>query len=121
MFCPECKAEYRPGFTRCSDCDVDLVRSLPQQIPAESPDTPVAVWSGDDPVAFGVAIAALKNEGVPTIELSEHDPWGRIADIHGPLYRLIVRGGDASRAQTAIQSALAADSCDETQPDDQDH
>src|ERR1700688_124213 len=25
MFCPECKAEYRAGFTRCADCDVDLV------------------------------------------------------------------------------------------------
>jgi hypothetical protein len=28
MFCPECKAEYRQGFTRCSDCDVDLVYAL---------------------------------------------------------------------------------------------
>ena len=29
MFCAECRAEcqaeYRSGFTRCSDCDVDLV------------------------------------------------------------------------------------------------
>jgi energy-coupling factor transporter ATP-binding protein EcfA2 len=30
MFCPECKVEYRPGFTRCSDCDVDLVAQLPE-------------------------------------------------------------------------------------------
>jgi hypothetical protein len=28
MFCPECRAEYRAGFTRCSDCDVDLVQEL---------------------------------------------------------------------------------------------
>lgn len=28
MFCPECKAEYRIGFTRCSDCDVELVEHL---------------------------------------------------------------------------------------------
>jgi hypothetical protein len=28
MFCPECKAEYRQGFTRCADCDVDLVYEL---------------------------------------------------------------------------------------------
>jgi hypothetical protein len=25
MFCPQCQAEYRQGFTRCADCDVDLV------------------------------------------------------------------------------------------------
>lgn len=29
MFCPKCGAEYRPGFTHCPDCDVDLVYSLP--------------------------------------------------------------------------------------------
>ena len=28
MFCPNCRAEYRPGFTCCSDCDVDLVSKL---------------------------------------------------------------------------------------------
>jgi hypothetical protein len=30
MFCPECRAEYRPGFTHCLDCDVDLVHELPR-------------------------------------------------------------------------------------------
>lgn len=29
MFCPQCRTDYRPGFTRCSDCDVDLVEELP--------------------------------------------------------------------------------------------
>jgi hypothetical protein len=29
MFCPVCKVEYRPGFTRCTDCDLDLVPELP--------------------------------------------------------------------------------------------
>ena len=28
MFCPECKDEYREGFTRCGTCDVDLVTDL---------------------------------------------------------------------------------------------
>jgi hypothetical protein len=31
MYCPRCKAEYRRGFSRCSDCDIDLVYDLPQQ------------------------------------------------------------------------------------------
>ena len=27
-FCPKCNCEYRPGFMRCNDCDVDLVETL---------------------------------------------------------------------------------------------
>src|SRR2546428_1386250 len=34
MFCPQCKAEYRVGFTRCSDCGVELVEHLPFEKPA---------------------------------------------------------------------------------------
>jgi hypothetical protein len=29
VFCPNCHAEYAPGFTRCSDCAVELVEELP--------------------------------------------------------------------------------------------
>jgi hypothetical protein len=36
MFCPQCKAEHRSGFTRCSDCDVDLVEELPAEPSKES-------------------------------------------------------------------------------------
>jgi hypothetical protein len=28
MICPSCESEYRDEFTRCADCDVDLVESL---------------------------------------------------------------------------------------------
>ena len=31
MFCPNCKTEYRPGFTRCADCGSDLVDRLPEE------------------------------------------------------------------------------------------
>lgn len=31
MFCPKCKAEYREGYTICSDCDVPLVHELPPE------------------------------------------------------------------------------------------
>ncbi|MGE5352597.1 MAG: DUF2007 domain-containing protein [Syntrophothermus sp.] len=38
MFCPRCKAEYREGFTRCSDCGVDLVEKLPEENYSIDPD-----------------------------------------------------------------------------------
>ena len=52
MFCPQCHAEYRPGFTHCSDCDVDLVENLPGREEAGANDmrrgTLVPLWEGED-------------------------------------------------------------------------
>jgi len=36
MFCPICKAEYRPGFTICNDCNIQLVPELPPESPKKS-------------------------------------------------------------------------------------
>ncbi len=43
MFCPECRAEYRAGFTRCADCDVDLVQELPVEL-TETEKTLQRTW-----------------------------------------------------------------------------
>jgi hypothetical protein len=42
MFCPICKDEFRPGFTRCASCDVDLVESLSGSAPGSAPAAPAA-------------------------------------------------------------------------------
>lgn len=69
MICPRCKAEYRRGFTRCADCDVDLAYELPSQAPreVEVAEEPVAVVEGDEVKALqrwadsvGCADACLK-------------------------------------------------------------
>ena len=31
MFCPKCKTEYKKAFSRCADCDVDLIPELPEE------------------------------------------------------------------------------------------
>ena len=67
MFCPVCKLEYRPGFTRCSDCDVPLVESLdgvsvhtnaPQGV-AQNPDAAELLWTGTESSISGAIAEAL--------------------------------------------------------------
>jgi len=48
MYCPSCRDEYRPGFTRCATCDVDLVESLDSDRPAKSPGAIVTEVAFDE-------------------------------------------------------------------------
>jgi hypothetical protein len=52
MICPQCKAEYRQGFTECSDCHISLVASLPTSDSLNSKPIPggplVPLWEADD-------------------------------------------------------------------------
>ena len=46
MFCPVCRDEYRPGFTRCTTCDAGLVEALD----AAAPPPPLAlILAGEAP------------------------------------------------------------------------
>ncbi len=47
MYCPRCKDEFRPGFTRCGVCNVALVESLDAAAPVREdrprvPEVPVS-------------------------------------------------------------------------------
>lgn len=57
MFCPNCGLEYRPGFTRCNDCEVDLVETLPGEGEAEEAEgeellEPRLLWRGTQGAVF---------------------------------------------------------------------
>jgi len=56
MICPQCKAEYRPGFTHCTDCDVGLVDALPGAEKKTSKTLPSGsleiLWEGEDLALF---------------------------------------------------------------------
>jgi hypothetical protein len=67
MFCPNCGAEYRPGFTRCSDCDVELVEAAPKGLSGDSSSEGnlVLLWSGDDLALHQSIQDELKASGVP--------------------------------------------------------
>jgi len=32
VYCPQCLAEFRDGYSRCADCDIDLVETLPDKV-----------------------------------------------------------------------------------------
>jgi hypothetical protein len=86
MYCPQCKAEYRQGFTRCADCEVDLVYEPPESAhgPASSGETGAraedsddpfcSFWRGDDPRIHAELCELLNEEGIPhkTIRREDH-------------------------------------------------
>ncbi|HYL64490.1 MAG TPA: hypothetical protein VE077_17890 [Candidatus Methylomirabilis sp.] len=83
MFCPQCKAEYRPGFTHCVDCDVDLVVELPKEslekpepvTPGDPSDDPFCMfWQGDDPRIHAEICGVLDEESIPhkTVRRADH-------------------------------------------------
>jgi len=44
VFCPSCKDEFRPGFTRCARCNVDLVDDLDRAAPSRSAPQPAPAY-----------------------------------------------------------------------------
>ena len=70
MFCPQCRVEYRPGFTRCTDCDVDLVTVLPpaEQPVSKTPSNAIGslqiLWEGEDLALFENLLDALEAAGI---------------------------------------------------------
>ena len=99
MYCPECRAEYREGFTACSDCGAPLVAKLPAEPepgpppdalldpePGPGPPTPyselVTVFSTGDPIVLALAKGCLDEAHIPYFLTGEArgrtgmiDPW----------------------------------------------
>src|SRR5256885_8989769 len=68
MFCPQCKAEYRPGFSRCSDCEVDLVERARESCPsgiAPSQAQRKRVWLSYEQESCVYVCAGLRAGGIP--------------------------------------------------------
>jgi hypothetical protein len=80
VICPKCKAEYREGFSVCSDCDVPLVNLLPatgssshessddeeaEFLPETSDNRFCLFWQGNDARLHGEICDILDEEGIP--------------------------------------------------------
>ena len=103
MFCPQCRAEYRDGFIRCSDCSVELVENL------AASDHPRTIRIGRETILslvaaiMAVAISALAY--YTSTGLGAFWPAAWLAPI--PILMLAFR----SSKTTAAFAALAACVC----------
>jgi putative signal transducing protein len=72
MFCPKCRCEYQAGFSKCADCDVDLVDEAPPV------DIKIAEWKEmvtiakiSDYAFLLVAKSLLQDAGIPYLAKNE--------------------------------------------------
>jgi len=116
MFCPQCKVEYRPGFTHCADCDVDLVWELPKtaiELRAESvPGDPnkdpfCSFWKGEDPRVHAELCSVLDEAGIPHNTVFRRDHLFNLKNY--PAYEVGVPFSFFERAEDAVKEAYGTD------------
>ena len=73
MFCPNCRSEYREGFTRCEASDVALVATLAPLPAAGDPSerSLVTVFETGDPGLLAMAHSILDEAEIPYLTQGE--------------------------------------------------
>jgi len=69
MFCPQCGSGYRDGFKRCSECDVDLVATLPPEPDHSAEYVPITNVQGQMEVSQ--IRSFLESNGIPSVVQGE--------------------------------------------------
>ena len=105
MFCPECEAEYRHGFTRCSDCDVALVSALPpEEMDNDHSDKEIAVFVTRDMVEAETVKELLEASNIEVYVAGESSPLPGVPSE----VRLIVSQEQAELANEILEDSRAA-------------
>jgi hypothetical protein len=113
MYCPLCGAEYRPGFTACSDCQVALVPDPPRAGSATaSSDTSdeksfALVWSGNDSRLHTEICQALDREKILTRTLGSEDHLFNFNTR--PTFEVYVPADLVNSAREAIKEVAATE------------
>jgi hypothetical protein len=74
VYCPECRVEYRDGFTECSDCQVPLSAGTPAPEPAGPFDPSldlVVVLETNDRIQLALAKGLLEDAGISFFVLGQ--------------------------------------------------
>ena len=109
MYCPVCGAEYRPGFSVCSDCQVALVPDPPASSAETAPERTsfVTVWAGDDPLKHAEISEALDRRKVPARTLHREDRSFNLATQ--PAFEVFVPSDALDSARAALKDILAGE------------
>jgi hypothetical protein len=74
VYCPQCRVEYRDGFTECSDCHVRLLTGTAPPVPVHPFDPTlglVVVLETNDRVQLALAKGLLENADIPFFVLGQ--------------------------------------------------
>jgi hypothetical protein len=116
MFCPVCRYEFRRGFTRCNECGVELVDTLPPEDaeasqssgnPSKQMFSPTLLWQGFNSAAFSDIRMALDSAGIP-YNREELDARLLYSDHYDPL-EIWIPAAKLSDAQKLVEEALSRD------------
>ena len=119
MYCPQCKAEYRQGFTRCADCDVELVQELHTtpdgfgasgeagDSTADSEDPICSFWQGDDPRIHAEICELLSEEGIPHKTIRREDHLFNLNSRSG--FQIGIPFSQFEKAEVAIKDAYGTE------------
>jgi hypothetical protein len=119
-FCPSCRAEYRAEFTRCADCDVELVDSRPaEDSHVIKTDEVQLAEVGSFPNASEAEMSRelLESNGISTVIRGDVDPIGAISGAE--LATLLVVQSDLARAREIYEAFFAGDTNPAENPEPQ--
>jgi len=73
LYCPQCRAEYREGFSVCKDCNVALAPGRPWELEGNVPEPLVPFRSNFDPRFGDRMCKALEKAGVEYVLVNKED------------------------------------------------
>ena len=107
-FCPSCRAEYRSGFTVCSDCNVELVNKLQENAVGTAPGhglglSATPVFTTQQMMEADIIRGMLEAGGI------EAETWSVGVTGYGSgleTYRVMVRAQDAGEAEALLKDVV---------------
>jgi hypothetical protein len=114
LYCPQCGAEYREGYSSCSDCHVLLVHEPPpsRQESLPEPGDPnrdpfCAFWEGDDPRVHAELCEVLDEAGIPHKTVYRKDHLFNLANY--PSFQIGVPASRFEDSENAVREAFGTE------------